>query len=96
MTTKNTAYSADVINHHTGFFGKFELELCLITSGAIDIGSFIVIKDANYKALIRTQYFKSFSQARACFLFLLENEAMLTDVNDIHELFNDFYKNRNY
>ena len=86
-----SAYTTDVVDSHTGFMGKFELDLVLVTSGPIEIGSFVAVKDSAYKANIRTQYFRYFSQARQFFIFLMDEESQLTDINSLHKAINQFY-----
>lgn len=84
-------YSVDLVNTHTGFLGKFELDLLVTTCKNVDFAYQVIMRDDAYQNVPFTRNFPTFRQARAFFLLCLESEHTILEVSDMYQLAKDFY-----
>lgn len=84
-------YSVDVVNTHTGFLGKFELDLVITTCKNVDFSYQVIMRDDVYQSVPFTRNFPTFRQARSFFLLCLESEHSILEVGDMYQLAKDFY-----
>lgn len=86
-----TTYSIDLVNSHSGFMGKYELDLIITTVGGTDFSHQVLVRDAVYRNVPFVRNFPSFRQARAFWLLMLDSEHTLIEVNDLYQLAKEFY-----
>lgn len=86
-------YTTDLVNTHSGFMGKYELDLVITTVGSVDFSHQVVIRDAVYRSVPYSRNFPTFRHARSFFNMCLEREGTLTEVTDVFALTREFYDN---
>ena len=86
-------YTTDLVNTHSGFMGKYELDLVITTVGGVDFSHQVVIRDAVYRSVPYSRNFPTFRHARSFFDLCLEREGVLTEITDIFALTREFYDN---
>lgn len=84
-------YTVDLVNTHSGFMGKYELDLIVTTVGGTDFSHQVVVRDGIYRNVPFVRNFPSFRQARSFFMLMLESEHTLHEVNDMYQLAKSFY-----
>ena len=86
-------YTTDLVNTHSGFLGKYELDLVITTVGGVDFSHQVVVRDAVYRSVPYSRNFPTFRHARSFFNMCLEREGTLTEITDIFALTREFYDN---
>ena len=86
-------YTTDLVSTHSGFMGKYELDLVITTVGSVDFSHQVVIRDAVYRSVPYSRNFPTFRHARLFFNMCLEREGTLTEVTDVFALTREFYDN---
>lgn len=84
-------YNVDLITTNSGFMGKFELDLIIVSVGNTDFSYQVLLRDDAYQSTPFVRNFSNFRQARAFFSLCLESEHMLVEVGDLYQLAKDFF-----
>lgn len=84
-------YSVDLISTHSGFMGKFELDLIIVSVGNTDFSYQVLVRDDAYQSTPFIRNFSNFRQARSFFQLCLEQEQMMVEINDLYTLAKEFF-----
>lgn len=84
-------YFVDVVNTQSGFCGKYELDLIIISHLNTDFSYQVALRDDAYQSVPFVRNFSTFRQARAFFLMCLEREQEIFDLNGLYDLAKEFY-----